>query len=166
MSEHRTQDLPDGFDADRDLFLALDLGSPRDAVWRCWTEAELISRWFAPHPWSVARARVEPRPGGIFHVVMRSSKGEDQDGDPGVYLEVEPGRRFVTTDALSPGWRPTGKALMTVEVDLTERAGGGTRYTAWVRHWTKEDCEMHREMGFHDGWTQCARQLDYVADQL
>lgn len=157
---------PDGFDADRDLFLQLDLEAPRDAVWRCWTDPALIPRWFAPAPWSVARAAADPRPGGVFHVVMRSPEGEEQDGGPGVYLEVEPGRRFVTTDALAPGWKPTEKAFMTVEVRLTDRSGGGTGYTAWVRHWSAEDCASHREMGFHPGWTQCARQLDAVAASL
>ena len=41
-----------------------------------------------------------------------------------------------------------------------EDEGGKTKYTALVRHWTVADRETHEKMGFHQGWGQCADQLE------
>jgi len=40
-----------------------------------------------------------------------------------------------------------------------ENVGGKTRYTARVLHWSVADREKHEQMGFHQGWGQCADQL-------
>jgi uncharacterized protein YndB with AHSA1/START domain len=50
------------------------------------------------------------------------------------------------------------KPFMTVIVTF-ENEGGKTKYTARVLHWTVADREAHEEMGFHQGWGQCADQL-------
>ena len=42
---------------------------------------------------------------------------------------------------------------------IEERAPGKTRYAARARHWTKEDCEAHEKMGFHQGWGIATDQL-------
>jgi uncharacterized protein YndB with AHSA1/START domain len=47
---------------------------------------------------------------------------------------------------------------MTVIVTF-ENLGRKTRYTALARHWTIADREKHEQMGFHEGWGQCADQL-------
>ena len=40
-----------------------------------------------------------------------------------------------------------------------EDAGGRTRYTARLRHWSDETADQHEQMGFHEGWKQCTEQL-------
>src|SRR3569833_2220044 len=46
--------------------LVLDrlLDAPRDKVFRCWTDPELIKQWFAPKPYTVPEAKVDLRVGG------------------------------------------------------------------------------------------------------
>jgi uncharacterized protein YndB with AHSA1/START domain len=56
-------------------------------------------------------------------------------------------------------WQPSAKPFMTVVLTFEEEDGGGTRYTARVRHWSVEDRDTHEKMGFHQGWGQCADQL-------
>jgi len=34
----------------RELTISHAIAAPPYAVWRCWTEPELIKRWFAPRP--------------------------------------------------------------------------------------------------------------------
>jgi uncharacterized protein YndB with AHSA1/START domain len=80
----------------------------------------------------------------------------------GVFLEVTPGRRFVTTDAFDSQWNPQ-QAFM-VGVFQIEAEGEGTRYTASARHWNQDDLEKHREMGFTEGWTAVAAQLAALAE--
>jgi uncharacterized protein YndB with AHSA1/START domain len=95
---------------------------------------------------------------------MRDPDGNDHPYH-GVYLEVIPNRKLVFTDAYSTAWQPSEKPFMTVILTF-EDEGGKTRYTARARHWTVEDRENHEKMGFHEGWGQCAAQLEEVAKTL
>lgn len=149
---------------DRELVLCRILNAPADKLYQAWTEPALLQQWFVPAPWSVARVSVDVRPGGECLVVMKSPEGDEMPC-PGVYLEVVPGKKLVTTDAFTSGWQPSGKAFMVTTITF-EPEGNQTRYTARVRHWTKEDREAHEKMGFHEGWGKCADQLEALAAKL
>jgi uncharacterized protein YndB with AHSA1/START domain len=102
---------------------------------------------------------------GANFVVMRMPDGQEIPC-PGVYLEIVPNERLVLTDAYSGGWIPkTGKPFMTVILTFAEE-NGQTRYTARVRHWSKEDYDTHVQMGFHQGWGQCTAQLAALAKTI
>ena len=139
-------------DADdpRDLVLTRLIPVPRRALWRAWTEPDLLKRWFAPAPYTTPVAELDVRPGGSNHIVMRSPEGQDLP-NRGVYLEVVPDTRLVVTDAYSAAWIPSDKPFLTVILTFADEAGG-TRYTARARHWTLEDRERHEAMGFAQGW--------------
>ena len=151
--------------ATHELTLELKLSAPRAALWRCWTEPDLLVQWFAPKPWATARASLDVRPGGASEVVMRSPEGQEFP-NTGVYLEIVPGERLVFTDAFTAGWEPSGKAFMTGILTFADEPGGGTRYVARVLHWSEEDRASHEAMGFHAGWTKAAEQLDALAMTL
>ncbi len=153
-------------DAPEERMLTLDrhLAAPPAAVWRCWSEPELMARWFAPAPWSVAKVELDTRAGGSTLVVMRSPDGTEHPGR-GVYLEVVPGEKLVFTDAYVRAWEPSAKPFMTAQMTLAPD-GDGTRYRVEVRHWTVEDTHAHEAMGFHAGWNQCADQLEALAASL
>ncbi len=148
----------------RDLEISRLLQAPRAAVWRCWTEPELLKRWFAPAPWTTPEAEIDLRPGGASRIVMRSPEGQDFP-NRGVYLEVVPGARLVFTDAYTSAWEPAERPFFTGILTLAD-AAGGTRYVARARHWTAEAAAEHEAMGFHKGWNQCADQLEAVAQTL
>jgi uncharacterized protein YndB with AHSA1/START domain len=145
--------------ADRELTLTRIIDAPRAAVFKAWTDPELVKQWFAPSPWAISAAQMDVRPGGESLVVMRSPEGVEFP-NRGVYLEVVENKRLVFTDAYVTAWEPSEKPFMTVVLTFEdEDAGGKTRYTARVRHWTVEDRMAHEQMGFHAGWGQCADQL-------
>jgi uncharacterized protein YndB with AHSA1/START domain len=156
----KTSDAAD----DRDLVLSRLLKAPRAAVWRCWTEPELMKRWFAPLPWTTTEAEIDLRPGGATRMVMRSPEGQDFP-NPGVVLEVVPGKRLVFTDAYTSAWMPSARPFMTAILTFADETGG-TRYVARARHWTAEARAEHEAMGFHEGWGQCADQLEALASTL
>ena len=54
--------------AEHELVLTRLLNAPREKVWRCWTEEEHVVKWFAPKPWAIKDAVVEPHAGGRFAV--------------------------------------------------------------------------------------------------
>ena len=152
-------------DDPRELVIARRMAAPAMALYRCWTEPELIVRWFAPAPLTAEVKSMDVRPGGASRITMRSPDGQEFPGD-GVYLALEPGRRLVFTDAYREGWKPAENPMFTADLTFEDLANGESLYVARARHWTDEACERHRQMGFHDGWGLCADQLEAVAKTL
>jgi uncharacterized protein YndB with AHSA1/START domain len=141
------------------------IDAPREKVWRCWTEPELIKQWFCPRPWKVVEATMDTRAGGANSFLMKGPNGEEFS-NRGVYLEVAPGRKLVFTDAFVDGWTPSGKAFMVATVTFDDAPDGRTNYVAVARHWSAEDREAHEKMGFHEGWGKAADQLEELARTL
>lgn len=151
---------------DHTLTLDLVLDAPADKLYRGWTEPELVKQWFAPKPWTTPHADMDVRPGGASLFVMRSPEGQDMP-NPGQYLEVIPGRKLVFTDAFVGDWKPgAGVPFMVAEVTFEDLGDGRTRYRAVARHWSEEARVQHEKMGFREGWTICARQLEALAKTL
>ena len=152
-------------DDTHNLTLTREMDAPRDNLWRCWTEPDLLEKWFCPKPWYVTDALIDLTPGGAFDSVMHGPDGE-QFPVTGVFLEIVPKERLVTTDAFRPGWRPSERAFMVTEVTFEDIGKGRTRYTATARHWTAEARAEHEAMGFHEGWGTAADQLEALAGSL
>ena len=137
------------------------LEAPRTAVWRCWTEPELLKPLVRARALDHARGRARPPPR------RRQPRRDAQPRGRGL---PEP-RRLPRGRArpaaglhrrLHRGWRPSEKPFFVGEISLADEAGG-TRYVATARHWTAEARAEHEAMGFHDGWGKAADQLEAVA---
>lgn len=151
--------------AERELVLTRIVEATPDKLYRAWSEPELLKQWFAPAPYTTPVAELDVRPGGENLIVMRGPDGQDMP-NRGIYLEVVPDRKIVFTDAFVGDWEPAGKPFMVVLLTFEPEAGGKTRYTARVRHWSVADREQHEQMGFHQGWGLCADQLETVVATL
>tara|TARA_Y100001937_G_scaffold128452_1_gene204770 strand:- start:69376 stop:69867 length:492 start_codon:yes stop_codon:yes gene_type:complete len=145
------------FDPERDLVLERLIAVPVKKVWAAWTEPEHLKKWFCPRPWELAHCEVDLRPGGLFRTVMRSPEGEEFPSD-GCYLEVDPLKRLIFTDAMGPGFRPTGNPFMTGVVTFQDQ-GDKTLYRAMALHADAETARKHEEMGFSTGWSSALDQL-------
>ncbi|MFP5515195.1 MAG: SRPBCC family protein [Alphaproteobacteria bacterium] len=145
------------FNPQLDLELKREVAVPPKLVWRAWTEPELLMKWFTPVPWRTTACEIDLRPGGKFRTVMEGPNGERNDST-GCFLAVEPERLLVFTDALGPGFRPTGGGFMTASVTI-EPTAGGTLYTAIAFHKDEAAKTQHEEMGFHQGWGTALDQL-------
>ena len=141
-----------------DLVLERVIDAPPENIWRAYTDPAILSQWFAPKPWTITDAVVEPRVGGRFNFTMHGPNGETFPNS-GVFLEVVPNRRMITTDAFTPDWKPAGQPFMVARIELEPTGDGKTKYTATASHWTEATMKQHEQMGFHDGWGTVADQL-------
>lgn len=150
----------------RTLSITRHFKAPRAAVWRCWSEGELLKQWYVPKPWYVSQATLDVRAGGACNTVFNGPAGEVHP-NAGQYLEVVEGERLTFTDAYIGDFEPSDKApFMTGYVVLTDAPAGGTNMEWGARHWSDESMEQHKSMGFEAGWNAAADQLDVLAASL
>lgn len=147
-----------------ELTIARLIDAPREALFRAWTEPELLKRWFTPRPWTTPVVETDVRPGGSLYFLMRGPEGQEFPSR-GVYLEVAKNERLVSTDAYTRAWVPSDKPFMTTILTFEEEAGR-TRYTARVRHWSAADRQTHVNMGFDQGWGKATDQLEALVASL
>ena len=88
-----------------DLKISRHMAVPRVKLWQAWSDPALLVQWWCPKPWTTEVRAFDLRPGGAFHTVMRGPDGGISD-NPGVFLEVVPMERLVSTSTLTAGWRP------------------------------------------------------------
>ena len=82
-------------DADNPVFeITRVFDAPRHLVWRAHSEAGHLQHWWGPKGCKLDVAKLEFRPGGMFHYAMRYSTGAEMWGRF-FYREIVPQRRIV-----------------------------------------------------------------------
>ncbi|WP_164001660.1 SRPBCC family protein [Pyxidicoccus caerfyrddinensis] len=124
-------------EGDRDLVMTRVFNAPRRLVFDAWTRPELLKRWLGvQNGWSMTVCEVDLKVGGGYRFVW-SRPGTGNMGMRGVYREIVPGERLVSTEVFDDAWYP-GEAVGTltfVEQD------GKTTVTSTMRYASKEALE-------------------------
>ena len=74
--------------------------APRDLVWKSFTESERLVQYWGPKGFTMRVAKLDLRPGGVFHYGMRSPEGRDMWGKF-VYREIVAPERIVFVSSFS-----------------------------------------------------------------
>ncbi|MGH9896554.1 MAG: SRPBCC domain-containing protein, partial [bacterium] len=45
--------------------------APRERVWKAWTEAERLGKWWGPKDFDIVSVKLDLRPGGMCHYLLR-----------------------------------------------------------------------------------------------
>lgn len=119
---------------DAEVFvLVREFDAPRELVFRAWTEADQLTRWWGPAGFTMAGVHLELRPGGSFHYSMRGPDESEMWGKF-VFREIDPPARLVLVNGFSnpagertrhpgaPGW----PREMLITVDFREQGGKTT----------------------------------------
>lgn len=94
--------IPDahGTPACKPFIISRTFSAPRDLVFKCWTEAAHMEKWWGPKGVAVRIEKFEPRPGGISHYSMITPDGKKMWGKA-IFREITPPERIVFVNAFS-----------------------------------------------------------------
>lgn len=148
-----------------DLVLQRVIRAPRHTVWRAWTTAALLEKWWTPAPTVTRVDQLDVRPGGGFVTRMSDDGREFVPHTDFVFLVVEEHHRLVFTNAVDSTWRPASPepVPMTAEI-VFEKHPDGTNYNVTVRHGDPAHRTRHEELGFFDGWGSVTAALAALAE--
>lgn len=112
-------------------------------TWAAWTDAALVSQWFAPGSLRAEVLDYDVRAGGRYRIRMH----DDEDGAhtvAGEFVEVIPKRRLV----MSWAWEgeETTESTVTVAFDACD---GGTRVSIMHEGLPSEESRTAHEQGWH-----------------
>jgi uncharacterized protein YndB with AHSA1/START domain len=109
---------------EREIVMSRVFDAPRALVFEAFTRPDLLRRWLlGPPGWSMPICEVDLKVGGRYRYVWRNDKDGREMGMGGVYREVAPPTRLVSTEKFDDAWYP-GEAVGTL--DLVERNGQTT----------------------------------------
>lgn len=80
--------------SDREMTATRVFDAPRDLVFRMWTEAEHLVRWWGPNGFATTIQEMNVRPGGEWRLIMHAPDGRDF-ANHNRFLEVVPSERLV-----------------------------------------------------------------------
>jgi uncharacterized protein YndB with AHSA1/START domain len=139
------------------LRLSRVLHARRETVFRAWSSAEHVKRWFSPETFTVPEAAVEMRAGGRFDLCMRSPAGEEH-WIRGTVVEATPHTRLVIDMHIVDGaGAPLFRAL--TEVDFAD-ALGGTRMDVVQTYTLVDPTKAWMVAGAPEGWRSTLDKLE------
>jgi uncharacterized protein YndB with AHSA1/START domain len=100
MAQERDSGAEGSSNAEKCIVVTRFFHAPRERVWRAWTEARELRRWWGPKDFSSPDCKVDLRVGGRYLFCMRSPDGQDF-WSAGTYSEIVPPSRLVCTDTFS-----------------------------------------------------------------
>ena len=134
--------------SDREIAMTRVFDAPRRLVYDAYTKPELVKRWLlGPPGWSMPVCEIDLRVGGKYRWVWRSDKDGTTMGISGVYREIVPPERLVTTERFDEAWYP-GEGLNTLV--LVEK-GDRTTLTQTMRYESKEARDAVLKSGMEKG---------------
>jgi uncharacterized protein YndB with AHSA1/START domain len=128
-----------------------------DLVFRAWSSADHLKRWFCPEGYTVPEANVEFRVGGAFDICMQSPQGQ-LHWTRGRYVEITPHTRLVID--MEPAGED-GKPLFRARTEVSFIADHGvTRLEVRQSYTLLEPMAASMIQGAPQGWSQTLDRLE------
>lgn len=156
--------------SDVEVAMTRTFDAPRQLVFDMWTKPEHLMHWLGQGDgqlkgWTMTTCEVDLRPGGAYHFVWDGPDGETL-GIAGVYREIVPGERLVTTEIFDEPYRDEmgGEVINTLTF---EEQGGRTTITSTARYPSREArdgaLQTGMESGVAEGYDTLERYLQTLA---
>jgi uncharacterized protein YndB with AHSA1/START domain len=153
-----------------DFVISRVFDSPRETVWKAWTEPERLKQWWGPKGFKVHTCKVDLRPGGVFLYGMRMPDGGDMWGKF-VYREIQAPKKLVFIVSFSDPkggvtrhpWNANWPLQTMSTVELEEQGAARTKVTV---RWTPHEASELERKAFDEGRDSMKQGWGGTLDQL
>lgn len=143
--------------SDREIVITRVVAAPRRLVFDAYTNPAHLPHWMlGPQGWTMPVCEIDLRPGGAWHFAWRRSDGTEMEMR-GVYQEIVPPERLVSTESWGGEWPETLNTLVLSEKD------GKTTISQRVRYPSKEARDAALKTGMQEGVSE---SFDRLAEHL
>jgi uncharacterized protein YndB with AHSA1/START domain len=148
---------------DHTMTVVAEYDAPVERVWQLYADPRQLERFWGPPTWPATVVDHDLRPGGRVTYFMTGPGGEKSAGYWDV-LEVEAPRRFVVEDGFADDTGQPNPDLPTtrMELELAERASGGTTMTVVSTFASTDAMKQVIEMGMEEGMREAMGQIDGI----
>lgn len=145
------------------LTVSAEFDAPAEDVWQIWADPRKLERWWGPPTYPATVIEHDLRPGGVVTYFMTGPEGDMHNGWWRIRA-VEASRRLELEDGFgaSPDEAAPTMPTTSMEMMLTERAGGGTTMTIQSTFPSAEAMQQLVEMGMEEGLRQALGQIDQL----
>lgn len=153
-------------EANKTMSIVRDFDAPVELVWKCWTEPELMDKWWAPKPWKAVTQSQDFRDGGTWRYYM-----EGPDGTRHYCLanfeKIVPNKSYSALDAFCDENGVINTEFPRMHWDLQfNKAGKTTKVEIMIKFEKLEDMQKILEMGFKEGFSMAHGNLDELLASL
>jgi len=138
------------------LRLSRDFDASPDAVFRAWSQPELVARWLGPRDREMLVERYDCVTGGSYRYVHR--RGDDDQWFHGCFHDVRPGELIVQTFA----WEGMPDHVALERVTFTHLGDGRTRMSSTSLVDSFESRDAFVAGGMEDGIRDSFAKLDQL----
>jgi uncharacterized protein YndB with AHSA1/START domain len=134
-----------------------------DRAWQLWDDPRQLERWWGPPTYPATVLHHDLRSGGRVTYLMTGPEGDQPRGFWDV-VEVDPPRRLVVQDGFADdAGNPIDAMPSTrMQVDITDRDGGGVTVTIASTFASLEAMEQLIAMGMDEGLRLALGQVDAI----
>ncbi len=152
---------------DLTMTVTAEFDASSDRVWQLWADPRQLERWWGPPTYPATVLEHDLAPGGHVAYVMTGPEGDTHRGwwrvldvDPPRRLEVEDG--FADDDGVPVNHLPTTH----MGVEISDRAGGGTRVVIVSTFPSAEAFDQMLSMGMEEGLREAMSQMDGILAEV
>lgn len=146
---------------DREIVMTREFNAPRRLVFDALTKPELVKQWLlGPPGWSMPVCEIDLKVGGAYRYVWRRDSDGTEMGMGGVFREIVPPERIVSTEVFDQAWYP-GEAVGTF---LFSEVGGKTTVTQVVLYQSRDARDGVLKSGMESGVAASYERLAHLVE--
>lgn len=151
--------------AGKKLNITRDFNAPVEKVWKAWTDAETLDKWWAPRPWRAETKRLDFKVGGMWLYCMAGPNGEKAWCRVD-FTAITPAESFAATSHFCDEDGNIDSNFPNMQwINVFKATEAGTQYNGTLTFDNEADLEAIVKMGFKEGFTMGLGNLDELLSQ-
>ncbi|MBC7400269.1 MAG: SRPBCC domain-containing protein [Mucilaginibacter sp.] len=144
----------------RQLNITREFSAPVEKVWKAWTEAEQLDKWWAPKPWKTTTKSLDFTVGGFWLYCMAGPNG-DKAWCRVDFTAITPGQSFDGTASFCDEDGTTDKSFPPMHWhNVFSGTTTGSKVEVELSFDNEADMAQIVGMGFKEGFTMGLSNLD------